>query len=313
MSHLNCSKRRLLLLSSTKNACSSHVYRHHQQRQVPVPLLLIQHHHQCPGFYIASRRTFSAATSSEERQPVVTVFTTSFPLQVSKTSGRRQKRLQRLKRQQQARRQRQNEVTTVGEKLHKYEDSDNNEDGEDHRTWKTILFPTFHDEEEDKKEKPVNWPKTPVAWAKILKEAWILYKGTWEGFFTNFETTKQKKGSDEEDKETSGELLVQNAKRNVLFSKEEGGKLFQEAQAKTGIYTMEDLKQFAREMMTVATKMLTEFMAEYRKGRDEEVEKMLHEYFQEEEDNNESDNGKDTNNGKRPKRRPKRRVPAMNE
>ena len=61
------------------------------------------------------------------------------------------------------------------------------------------------------------------------------------------------------------------------------------------------------ESMRLATDCLKEFMAGYRKGRDEEVDKMLHKYFQElnwEEDPVTDDTGNNTAKVRR--RKPKR-------
>jgi hypothetical protein len=70
----------------------------------------------------------------------------------------------------------------------------------------------------------------------------------------------------------------------------------------TKIYTKEDLKKWAGEQLKLATQCVNEFMAGYRSGRDEEVEKMLNQYFKEEGDEKEADVPK------RKRRKPKRLV-----
>ena len=40
------------------------------------------------------------------------------------------------------------------------------------------------------------------------------------------------------------------------------------------------MKDFARRQLTLATQCTKEFMSGYREGRDLEVDRMLHEYFQ---------------------------------
>jgi hypothetical protein len=49
----------------------------------------------------------------------------------------------------------------------------------------------------------------------------------------------------------------------------------------TGASTKEDLKVWVGDMLKLGTACLTEFMSGYRKGRDEEIDRMLHEYFKE--------------------------------
>jgi hypothetical protein len=56
--------------------------------------------------------------------------------------------------------------------------------------------------------------------------------------------------------------------------------LRKEVRERTGINSSEDLKRYAAEAMQLMSTSLKEFMAGYRKGRDDEVEKMLTEYFQ---------------------------------
>ena len=47
----------------------------------------------------------------------------------------------------------------------------------------------------------------------------------------------------------------------------------------TGISSREELRAWVGEQLKLATACLTEFMKGYRSGRDDEVDKMLHEYF----------------------------------
>ena len=73
------------------------------------------------------------------------------------------------------------------------------------------------------------------------------------------------------------------------------------------IYTSEDIKKVAEDILQLVTDCLKEFMAGYRKGRDDEIDKMLNEYFKEEEEKN--DDKSTTNhdkNKKRRRRKPKR-------
>ena len=245
----------------------------------------------------------------------------SFPLDRAKSSGRSKKRTQRRlhwKRERLATNRQ--ETTTVGSELYERDDVDR-------RTWRTILFPPAYDDGSNP-DPPIPWPKSPKAWYHAFGDAWILYKGTWEGFLSNASSKPKKEDAvtiTEEQKDgknstATTQKIMDNASRNIEMTQEEGGKLLEEVKSKTGIYTVEDVKRVAKEMMKVATAMLGEFMMQYRKGRDEEVEKMLHEYFQEEEkkDNNgvEENNenattkSKEEEGAKRTKRRPKRRKPS---
>ena len=241
--------------------------------------------------------------------------TSSFPLVIPRTSGRSKKRTQRRLRWK---KERLRQELPKGETIGKLLQQEVVEDEEiDNRTWRTILFPSAHDGDDVPKEPPIRWPRSPQAWYKAFGEAWGLYKGTWEGFFSKTPndddaTTAEKQNDDETDDTHKGESaakqIADNASNNLRVAQEEGGKLLEEVQSKTGIYTVEDVKQTAREMMKVATAMLKEFMTGYRKGRDEEVDKMLHEYFQEEEDDKKEEEEEETT--KRPKRRKKRRIPS---
>lgn len=264
----------------------------------------------------------------------------SFPLTIPNTSGRSKKRMQRRLRWKQER-HRSNEIytgETVGKLLQEKLES-NNDDGNDdthnhndevdHRTWRTILFPPV-DDHGGPKTPPIQWPTSPWAWYSVLGEAWGVYKGTWEGFFSSSSSQKaveeskdgivEKQQQQQQQQDSTSAAAVQqmadNATKNIHVAQEEGGKLLQEVQTQTGIYTLEDVKRTARELMKVATAMLKEFMMEYRTGRDEEVDKMLHEYFQEEEEKKDGEGDEkveDKDNkksSKRSKRRPKRRIPT---
>lgn len=98
--------------------------------------------------------------------------------------------------------------------------------------------------------------------------------------------------------ESKKDEISANVQRNVDFVKKESTKLRDEVRERTGIHTTEDLRQVAGDMMKLASACLKEFMSGYRKGRDDETEKMLTEYFQELEEK--------VNKPKR--RKPKRRV-----
>ena len=96
--------------------------------------------------------------------------------------------------------------------------------------------------------------------------------------------------------------IKENFSRNSEALREEAQELGKELSKRSGIKNQEDLKNIATEIMKLATECLKEFMAGYRQGRDQEVEKMIHEYFQEEQENEVH------NVSSRRRRKPKRAV-----
>ena len=98
-----------------------------------------------------------------------------------------------------------------------------------------------------------------------------------------------------------------NATKNLNIVRSDAQDLLEHTKETTGIRTQDDLKALVSEAMKIATECIQEFMAGYRKGRDSEIDKMLHEYFQDEDDeaNNKSREkeqslGGDTSNGNNP-------------
>lgn len=118
--------------------------------------------------------------------------------------------------------------------------------------------------------------------------ALVEYRKTWNGFFKSRGLFVE----DEEEAEKSKENLhksiqeqtdavKQNIKRNSKFLADESVRLRSEFQNRTGLHSLDDLRRVAREAMRLASDCLNEFMSGYRKGRDDEVEKMMTQYFQE--------------------------------
>ena len=165
----------------------------------------------------------------------------------------------------------------------------------------------------------------------IVKEAWRQYKWTWQGFLTpkhklteedfiykseeqlereKLEREQQKEKNncnendwkvDEESKAKSPEELLQNFRRNVLSLRTEGPKLAKEI---TGMSTKEELKAWAAAQMRLTADCLSHFMQGYREGRDEEIDKMLNEYFKEKDkDEHEKNDDEVKGNIRRPRRR----------
>jgi hypothetical protein len=97
--------------------------------------------------------------------------------------------------------------------------------------------------------------------------------------------------------------VIDNLEQNMRVVKEEGPKLSKEL---TGISNREEFKEWLGEQMKLAIECLSSFMKGYRGGRDEEVEKMLNEYFQELEEKieeTESDLDDDCEEGSKKKQR----------
>jgi hypothetical protein len=160
------------------------------------------------------------------------------------------------------------------------------EEEEDTRSVRDILFPNpFHDTDIPDEYK-MHWPTSLAMWKTLLSRTYANYLTTWDGFFTSkgFLVTSK---DDElnmkelqvvaENKQTE---VTANVKRNAEFVKEESIKLREQVREQTGIHTTEDLRRFAGEMMKLASECVKEFMTGYRKGRDDETEKMLTQYFQ---------------------------------
>jgi hypothetical protein len=183
---------------------------------------------------------------------------------------------------------------------------------EDTRTWRTILFPPLYGPNEPRPPS-TPWPKNPMEWYAINKEAWALYKESWEGFFSNHKSGDSNNNNNKEETNNlpTVEEVKQNVKQNLKVSRAEGDKLKRELQERTGIYSLEDAKAVAREVMTVATEMMTEFMKEYRKGRDDEIDKMMNQYFQELEEKDKKEKEEGEESPQKLRRKVKRRIPGL--
>jgi len=155
------------------------------------------------------------------------------------------------------------------------------------RPWR-VLWPHPHgdpvDAPKENKRKIPRW--------QDLKNAWRDYKSTW---------TYGLRGVSHDETETNNvdiQQVAKNASRNIQDAQTDAQALFQSS-AQSGIQSTQDLRQLATDYLKLATTCLQEFMAGYRQGRDEEMERMLNEYFQEKEN---SPSGK----VKRRRRKPKR-------
>jgi hypothetical protein len=127
---------------------------------------------------------------------------------------------------------------------------------------------------------------------KILQLAWTDYKSTWEGFFDNLKVDKKKDTNAQEEEHTKEEDLIDletiqqkqkelraNVNRNLKMIKEEGGTIVEVIKETTGMRNKRDVKMWAMEQLKLANECVAEFMKGYRAGRDEEMDKMMNEYF----------------------------------
>lgn len=231
----------------------------------------------------------SPSTSS----PTLSSVSSSFFAHSSGRSRRRQRR-QKLRKERQNRVLKSSSGTTDNDE-DGFSYDDNFEGGRDTRTVRDILFPRpFHDDDADNERPKKKLPKTFSAWRAILLEARRQYRESWNGFFTSpgifvEDTTTAVDGdtsnsegstrtnSREDVMKKTGEQITANVRRNARFLKGASEKIRKE----TGIETVEDLKNMAADTMRLLSECVKQFMAGYRKGRDDEVDKMLTEYFQE--------------------------------
>ena len=182
-------------------------------------------------------------------------------------------------------------------------DTTNNKHAEeriDYNNTSTVLFGSPMDNPIRRAyiESQIKWkyPRTIEGWKYVLGRAWANYLWTWEGWLLPTKLRDEHgnivepEKEDESAKETWNEKaadaagqISQNVQNNISTIQQEAPKLLLTAQKLTGISTKEELKQWASEQLKLGTECLTMFMKGYREGRDEEVDKMLHEYFKDEE------------------------------
>lgn len=165
-------------------------------------------------------------------------------------------------------------------------------------------------------EKVVVWPKSAREWLAILRETCKDYIETWDGFFNNVpalekvEDTELKKETDTFDLavETSKKKkeVIKNTNRNLETIQETGIELMDIAKEKTGINNAKELKLLIAEQIRLANECLSTFMDGYRTGRDDELDKMVNEYFQDPDDKKEKKPESILERKQRRKRRRKR-------
>jgi ElaB/YqjD/DUF883 family membrane-anchored ribosome-binding protein len=126
-------------------------------------------------------------------------------------------------------------------------------------------------------------------------------------------TVSLKEGGISDERERQLKEIGDNAARNIRLIRKDAQQLLDQAKDRTGIHTQDDLKAVAAQMMQTVTECIQEFMAGYRQGRDQEIDKMLNEYFKNDDGDSTDKNDPTDPNGKqqqkRRKRKPKRGIP----
>jgi hypothetical protein len=125
-----------------------------------------------------------------------------------------------------------------------------------------------------------------------LQHGWRMYVETWEDgirgepsaeklrqrqaqqSLRDMELLEERRGTEEVDS-LNVKNIQSNLYRNIKHAKENAQEIFEHAKD-----SKDDLQKMASESMKLATVCLKEFMSGYRQGRDQEIDKMLNEYFQ---------------------------------
>ena len=150
-------------------------------------------------------------------------------------------------------------------------------------------------------------PRTFGGWKRVFVGTWTMYRDTWPKKKDKdiLEDSTNKKGKEDgsgysidsidvsgfqEQRDQIRKQTVDNLGQNLNTLHQEGSNFIESAKEQTGIRNKEDLRKWASDQMKLATECLTEFMAGYRAGRDEEIDNMLHKYFKELDDSGINDN-----------------------
>lgn len=153
-----------------------------------------------------------------------------------------------------------------------------------------LLFPNPHKNATDPQaQEKLPMPRSPSEFVKVWSHAVGQYRETWIGFWTQRgfliqdppEEQAQSTKEETDKKQHPQEAMLDNAKRNAAFVQQEAANLKQTVRDQTGIHSAQDLRNVLENAMQLAAECVQEFMAGYRKGRDDEVEKMMTQYFEE--------------------------------
>ena len=172
------------------------------------------------------------------------------------------------------------------------------------KPWLVLWPDPYYDP--NKVEKKVQKPSRP--WRNVpgdLRKAWVVYASTWNYGSRDDESAALNQQQDSDKGQLKFTEISDNLNENLSEIRKDGASILEQAQERTGVRSYDDLKVLAADWMKLANECLREFMAGYREGRDKEIDKMLHEYFQEEK--SESKTETESSNRKR-RRKPKIRI-----
>jgi len=155
-------------------------------------------------------------------------------------------------------------------------------------------------------QRKVSYPTTLHGWKTVLQTGWGKYLWTFEGFLrpeknrlidgkivpmekVDDDVASKENEESLRDKATeAADTISHNVQKNIVTMKEEAPKLLKIGQDVTGISTRVELREWASAQLKLGTECLSQFMRGYRKGRDDEIDRMLHEYFKDLDDDKES-------------------------
>jgi hypothetical protein len=149
-----------------------------------------------------------------------------------------------------------------------------------------VLFPNPYLDQDGIDQGPQKPKRSLLEVFRDSGKALDLYLSTWEG--TILRAPKKETAIAGPVGESKGDEIRSNVAQNLEVARREGTDMIEQAKEQTGIRNQKDLKAFASDTMRLATECLKEFMAGYREGRDNEIDKMLHEYFQEQQGKSQS-------------------------
>ena len=142
-----------------------------------------------------------------------------------------------------------------------------------------------------------------MIYKSAIKKAWVAYIYTFESLFPGIckrlfgkeyefdnETGSVIEKVDAVEKESitnefnvnfnaSPEDIEKNIMMNAKFMKKRGDELLKVAREETGVTNKKELAQWISEQIKLGTICLSQFMEGYRQGRDNELDKMINEYF----------------------------------
>ena len=182
-----------------------------------------------------------------------------------------------------------------------------------------VLWPHPHDDPSFVK---ITKPSRRIPRWKDISYGWTEYMATWEDGIRGIPSPEKLREREAREAAPSSHLgttggdvplpdydqVRSNVTQNIDVVKESAQDLLQFAKEKTDIHSRDDLQKVVSDMMKLATQCLKEFMAGYREGRDQEIDRMLHEYFREENPDIPTESETAATPQKRQRRKPRRAI-----